>query len=160
VVKLQSVFYNFHIFWFYIILIFIFFIYIFYLGSYVTLYDMVDTHLDVLNESYYEALIKRIVGDLQSSGAVVLSITLDNEASPNVGVCAAIAKYFPWILHIRCGCHTIELELQAIYSAFPQLNEIVVSAREIASKCRNTKALQKAFYDAQTALQSSMISLI
>jgi hypothetical protein len=118
---------------------------------------MVDTHLDVLNEGYYEALVKRVVDELQGCGAFVLSITLDNEASPNAGVRAAIAKYFPWVLHIRCGCHTIELELKAIYSAFPQLNEIIASAREIASKCRNTKALQKAFNDAQTALQSSMI---
>jgi hypothetical protein len=119
------------------------------------LYDMVDTQLAVLDEQYYEQLIKRIVENIIQSGAFVVSITLDNEASPNAGVRSAIDKYFAWMYHIRCGCHTIELELQVIYSSFPEVTKAVELARDIAIKCRNTKALSKAFVEAQNALKLS-----
>ena len=100
------------------------------------LLEMFDTQREVLDEEYYKKHITRIVSRLAQK-CFVVSITVDNEASPNAGIDRAIESV-PCALHVihfRCGCHTLELMIESVARSFPWMAACLekLKAREIVT---------------------------
>jgi hypothetical protein len=112
----------------------------------------------VLNEAYYKDLLQRIVSELEALGAVVVSVTLDNEASPSAGV-RLLQSIKPYLIHNRCYAHTAELminDLQAVSTrdgqqtpAIPVLQVVVQKVHTLVSSIINNKYLRAALDAAQ-----------
>jgi hypothetical protein len=71
------------------------------IGGKCLFYELLDTRQEVLDTSYYKAYCCRIANELGSKGAILLSFTLDNEASQNAGLREAIEAEIKWVLHMR-----------------------------------------------------------
>ena len=69
----------------------------------------------ILTETYYCNLLLNLVSALESLGAIVVSITLDNEAAPNAGV-RMLQRSKPHLIHNRCYPHTAELLVNDLQS--------------------------------------------
>jgi hypothetical protein len=83
---------------------------------------LVNTNDETLDSDYFLNLVKEIIEDFQLSApdAVVLSVTMDNEAGPNLGV-TDLCDEFTWLLHISCGPHTLELLMGKCFKVHSRL---------------------------------------
>ena len=74
-------------------------------------YECLNTEMAVLNEEFYTTYYTGILKELEDLECFCVSITTDNEASPNAGIDAAIQNdsHLNYLLHFRYGDHTIEL---------------------------------------------------
>jgi hypothetical protein len=114
--------------------------------------DLTDTDLQYLDGGYYRNHVKRLVRQLlEEAQCFVVSVTLDNESSPNAGLESAIENELPWVVHIRCGAHTIELMLETLAEAFPDLQVAFDQAAALGKRIKNDKVLLKQLKDLQIA---------
>ena len=106
----------------------------------------------VLTEDFYKQLMLRVVRDIEACGAVVVSVTLDNEASPNAGVRQLSASVnMAWLIHNRCLAHTAELfinDLQiaaaAARPAIPMLQSVTENVHKVVTAICGVKYLRAA----------------
>ena len=66
---------------------------------------------------------------------------MDNESSPNAGINKAIEKKFPHILHLRCGCHTVELLLNSFSKCFSGISHTTEAVKSMVVLINNSKEL-------------------
>jgi hypothetical protein len=122
--------------------------------------QMVDTKNVELNGNYYRDLLLKTVRYLLSKEIYPVSVTVDNEASENCGV----KEYNEWVrnhpdenlpflLHQRCGPHTIELILSDVGDSFPGVSEINEWALKVSQFFRNSKQNRKLLESAQKRLK-------
>ena len=115
-------------------------------------HKLLDTELETLTEQWHANHIASTILELMRGGRLfVPSVTLDNESSQNAGLRSAIIALLPWLLHFRCGAHSIELLLKYLFECLPsQLHsDPCNAATQLVSKFRNTKALSQALYELQ-----------
>jgi hypothetical protein len=106
----------------------------------------------VLTEAFYKDLMSRVVRDIEACGAVVVSVTMDNEASPNAGVRELIAStVMAWLIHNRCYAHTAELFINDLQSttaaarpAIPILQSVTENVHKIVTAISGVKYLRAA----------------
>jgi hypothetical protein len=116
------------------------------------LFKLVDTDLVELDGETYRRFIKNVVQELRAKvpKGVLLSLTLDNEASPNLGVRLLLEEQgYRYLLHIQCGPHTLELLMEKIFKALPGLVLCCEKVNEIAKHIKNHKSVQKKLFEAQ-----------
>src|SRR3990167_11389397 len=80
----------------------------------------------------------------------MVAITVDNEISPNAGINKAIEKKFPHILHLRCGCHTVELLLNSFSKCFSGISHSTEAVISMVVLINNSKELLGEFRSIQT----------
>ena len=112
----------------------------------------------ILTETYYCNLLLNLVNLLESLGAIVVSITLDNEAAPNAGV-RMLQRSKPHLIHNRCYPHTAELlvnDLQSLGTrqhptlpAIPMLHTVNENVHNLVTSILNSKYLRAALKKAQ-----------
>ena len=56
-----------------------------------------------------------------------------------------------YLLHFRCGDHTIELMISNLANSFPLLQEAIHTSKSFVTAVRGTKSLWKALKDVQVA---------
>ncbi len=106
----------------------------------------------VLTEAFYKDLMSRVVRDIEACGTVVISVTLDNEASPNAGVRELTASaVMAWLIHNRCYAHTTELFINDLQSttaaarpAIPILQSVTENVHKIVTAISGVKYLRAA----------------
>jgi hypothetical protein len=110
----------------------------------------------VLNESFYRDLLQRVISEIEALGAVVVSVTLDNEASPNAGV-RLLLSIKPHLIHNRCYAHTAELMVNDLQTtkdgqtpAIPVLHDVVQKVHTLVTLVLNNKYLRGALDASQT----------
>ena len=75
---------------------------------------------------------------------IIASITVDNEASPNAGISQAITEgSLKWLLHFRCGCHTLELLMEDLAKAIPSVALAIKVAKDTANNIKTTNVFLK-----------------
>lgn len=122
-------------------------------------YDIVFVgHGDILSAEFYFGLLQRVVSELEALGVIVVSGTLDNEASPNAGMRLLVAAK-PWIIHNRCYPHTAELMIEDLQSlgtarhptlaAIPILHTVNTNVHSLVTSILNSKYLRAALFEAQ-----------
>lgn len=121
------------------------------IGKQVVLHDMLNTELETLDAAWYCEKLVALVCYLEGLQCFVPSITQDNEASPNAGVMLAIESdpSTKHLLPFCCGAHTIELILEDISVALPELAEVLSQGKNISLAVKNHKVLLKALYNLQ-----------
>jgi hypothetical protein len=112
----------------------------------------------VLTEEFYKELLLRAITEIQTTGAVVISVTLDNEASPNAGV-RLLQEIMPHIIHNRCYAHTAELLIADLQStgtatrphspAIPILHDVIENVHRVVTLILQNKYLRAALEEAQ-----------
>ncbi|KAL5479611.1 hypothetical protein EMCRGX_G023158 [Ephydatia muelleri] len=113
-------------------------------------WDLLDTDGDTLDTGYYDTVITDAVLKMEKDGLFIASITVDNEASPNAGISQAITEgSLKWLLHFRCGCHTLELLMEDLAKVIPSVALAIKVAKDIANNIKNHKRLLKALKTAQ-----------
>jgi hypothetical protein len=118
------------------------------------LFKLLDTKLVELDGPTYRGFVESVVREFRARApkAVIVSITLDNEASPNLGVKLMLAEEdFNYILHIQCGPHTLELLMEKIFTALPAIMEACDAVNNVARYVQNHKSVQKKLYEAQVS---------
>jgi hypothetical protein len=122
-------------------------------------YDIVFVkHGDVLTADFYYQLLLKVTVELEALGSIVVSGTLDNEASPNAGMRLLVATK-PYIIHNRCYPHTAELMIEDLQSvgttrhptlpAIPILHSVNTNVHSIVTSILNSKYLRAALFEAQ-----------
>lgn len=114
--------------------------------------------LEVLTAEFYKELLTRVIRELEDAGAVVVSVTLDNEASPNAGM-ELLLRDMPHIIHNRCYAHTTELfvnDLQTtgtqrvpLLPAIPILHTVVDHVHKLVTFVLNNKYARGALEQSQ-----------
>ena len=79
--------------------------------------------------------------ELNKYKAVPVAITVDNESSPNAGIARAIERRFPHIIHLRCGCHTVELLMNAFSKCFSGISATADTVKSLVILINNSKEL-------------------
>jgi hypothetical protein len=126
-------------------------------------YNLVDTDNEVLDEAWHHQYITNTVEGMMRDHAVfVPSVTVDNEASQNAGITVCLNTTLMWLLHFRCGCHSIELLLCYIRENLPPTFAKIPAenANAVVSAVRNHKVLSKALKDLQTAANTTPYILV
>ncbi|KAL5475945.1 hypothetical protein EMCRGX_G025825 [Ephydatia muelleri] len=104
----------------------------------------------LIDTGYYDTVITDAVVKMEKDGLFIASITVDNEASPNAGISQAITEgSLKWLLHFRCGCHTLELLMEYLAKAIPSVALAIKVAKDTANNIKNHKRLLKALKTAQ-----------
>lgn len=109
------------------------------------LHKVHDTELATLDDTYYKNHVQSVLQELEACGACVVSITVDNEASPNSGISKVIDELVQndCPLHFRCGAHTLELTLASVATAFPWIEAGFRTVEHVFNVVRNHKVLLK-----------------
>ena len=123
----------------------------------------------VLTESFYKDLLLRVVREIQACGAVVVSVTLDNEASPNAGV-RGLQTILPFLIHNRCYAHTAELTISDLQStgtqraplepAIPMLHDVVENVHKLVTAVLNNKYLRAGLEASQRDRAAKPLTLV
>ena len=124
---------------------------------------LLDTQLAVLDENWHKDNVISTVSDIMRHGHLfVPSITVDNEAAQNAGIHLAISSALPWVLHFRCGAHSIELLLNYLFTCLPERmhSDPCHVATQLVSKFRNTKSLSQALWALQRAANGAARPLV
>ncbi|KAL5516429.1 hypothetical protein EMCRGX_G001757 [Ephydatia muelleri] len=104
----------------------------------------------LIDTGYYDTVITDAVLKMEKDGLFIASITVDNEASPNADISQAITEgSLKWLLHFRCGCHTLELLMEDLAKALPSVALAIKVAKDTANNIKNHKHLLKALKTAQ-----------
>ena len=77
-------------------------------------------HGEILTAEWYKDLLLAVVNELECLGAIAVSVTMDNEASPNAGM-RLLLQIKPFMIHNRCCPHTAELLIEDLQSLAPCL---------------------------------------
>ena len=97
------------------------------------------------DQHYYQDTFEEFVDDIQSCGAIMCGMTMDNEPSLNAGMAAIVRKpEYQHIIHNRCTNHTAELLLEDIKEHIPRLASCVDACHEMVTAIRNNKAFKDA----------------
>jgi hypothetical protein len=123
----------------------------------------------VLTESFYHDLLLRVVREIEACGAVVVSVTLDNEASPNAGLRDLHAS-LSYLIHNRCYAHTAELVIADLQStgpqraphapAIPMLRDVVENVHKLVTAVLNNKYLRAGLEASQRDRGASPFKLV
>ena len=119
-----------------------------------------DTEKEVLDAGYYKSYCRDLHGEVAATGAILLSVTTDNEQSQVSGIRQYIETECPHLLHFRCGHHTLELIMDDIISSYPGLRSAIREAHTVVTTIRNRKHLSKALESAQAGLQRKPLVLV
>ena len=126
-------------------------------------WQLTDTNNVELDEAWHHVYITECITQFMSNGKTfVPSLTVDNEASQNAGIMTALETTLPWLLHFRCGNHSIELLLKYLRDKLPAAHCKVPaeSANEIVSAIRNHKQTLKSLCDLQIAAGQKVLTLV
>ena len=107
--------------------------------------------MTVYNEESYTSYYTRILKELEDLECFCVSITTDNEVSPNAGIDAAIQNDSQSFASFHCGDHTIELMVSNLTNSFPLLQEAIDVSKSFVTAVRGTKSVWKALNDVQVA---------
>jgi hypothetical protein len=123
----------------------------------------------VLTETFYKELLLRVVRDIEACDAVVVSVTLDNEASPNAGVRELLAS-LSYLIHNRCYAHTAELVINDLQStgtqraqhapAMPMLHDVVENVHKLVTAVLNNKYLRAGLEASQRDRAATPLKLV
>jgi hypothetical protein len=115
-------------------------------------------HGEILNAEWYKDMMLAVVNELECLGAIVVSVTMDNEASPNAGV-RLLLQIKPFMIHNRCCPHTAELLIEDLQSlgtarnptlpAIPLLHSVIQNVHNVVTCIMNSKYLKAALFEAQ-----------
>ena len=125
---------------------------------------------DILTADWYKDLLLTVIAELEALGAIVVSATLDNEASPNAGMRPVLALK-PYLIHNRCAPHTVELLIEDLQSegtrthprepAIPLLKFVTENVHNVVTAIRNSKYLSAALNEAQrNRMAGKVLSLV
>jgi hypothetical protein len=121
------------------------------------LFKIHDTELEELSGDYFDELIQTVVQEIErNSASVVCSITLDNEGAPNLGV-KLLLKLMPWLVHVSCGPHTLELLQAKLFYANPRAQAVCEAVNNFVKWVRNHKDAQKMAIDLQVAATPGLL---
>lgn len=127
-------------------------------------------HGEILNAEWYKDMLLAVVLELEALGAIVISATMDNEASPNAGM-RMLRETKPYIVHNRCYPHTAELLIEDLQSvgtrthptlpAVPLLHNVIQKVHDVVTCILNSKYLKAALFNAQKSrLVASPLTLV
>jgi hypothetical protein len=115
-----------------------------------TFYCWAVLHCDggaVWNEQYYCNVIKASIQDIESFGALVVSVTADNEPSLTAGI-ELLQQELRHLVHIRCFAHTCELLVADLQKdpnpAIPMLHSVGTACKELVTFIINNKYVNSA----------------
>lgn len=115
-----------------------------------TFYCWAILHCDggtVWNEQYYCNIIKELIRDIESFGALVVSVTADNEPSLSAGI-ELLQQELRHLVHIRCFAHTCELLVADLQKdpnpAIPMLHSVGTACKELVTFITNNKYVNTA----------------
>lgn len=126
-------------------------------------YKLTDTNDAELDEAWHHVYITDAINSFMAGGKTfVPSLTVDNEASQNAGIATAVVTTLPWLIHFRCGNHSIELLLKYLRQGLPCdiCDEPANIANELVSAIRNHKATLKALRELQAAAGQAPLVLV
>jgi hypothetical protein len=126
-------------------------------------HKLTDTNNEELDEAWHHVYITSTIEDFMSGKKTfVPSLTVDNEASQNAGITTALQTTLPWLLHFRCGNHSIELLLKYLRDNLPAsiCQGPADAANAVVSAVRNHKQTLKALFDLQTAAGQTPLILV
>jgi hypothetical protein len=113
---------------------------------------------EILSAEWYKDLLLDLVNELELLGAIAVSVTMDNEASPNAGM-RLLLEIKPHLIHNRCGPHTAELLIEDLQSvgtvrhptlpAIPLLHDVIKNVHDVVTCILNSKYLKAALFEAQ-----------
>jgi hypothetical protein len=114
---------------------------------------------EILTGEWYRDLLLRVISTIESLHGIVVSVTLDNEASPNTGMQLLRATH-PYLIHNRCYPHTAELliaDLQSLGTrthptapAIPILHNVIMNVHKVVTAIQNSKYLRSALHASQS----------
>jgi len=112
----------------------------------------------ILTAAWYRDLLLNVISTLEGLGCIVVSVTLDNESSPNAGM-NLVLEVRPYLIHNRCYPHTAELliaDLQSLGTqrhptlpAIPLLHNVNENVHKLVTAILNSKYLRSALNLAQ-----------
>jgi hypothetical protein len=106
-----------------------------------TMSSALESAIDGNNVDTFE----EFVDDVQSCGAIMCGLTIDNEPSLNAGMAAIVRKQeYQHIIHNRCTNHSAELLLEDIKEHIPRLASCIDACHEMVTAIRNNKAFKDA----------------
>ncbi len=121
---------------------------------------------EILTADWYKALLLATITELEALGAIVVSGTLDNEASPNAGM-RLLLQLKPYLTHNRCFPHTVELMIEDLQSlgttrnprapAIPLLHSVIENVHHVVTAIKNSKYLTAALNEAQRSRMSRKV---
>jgi hypothetical protein len=113
---------------------------------------------EILTAEWYKDMLLAVVLALEALGAIVVSVTMDNEASPNAGM-RLLQETKPYIVHNRCYPHTAELLIEDLQSlgtrthptlpAVPMIRNVIQKVHDVVTCILNSKYLKAALFNAQ-----------
>ena len=114
---------------------------------------------EILTAAWYKDLLLNVISTLEGLGCIVVSVTLDNEASPNSGM-KLVLDVKPYLIHNRCYPHTAELliadleslgtQLHPTLPAIPLLHNVNKNVHKLVTAILNSKYLRSALKSAQS----------
>ena len=112
----------------------------------------------VWDSAFYANVIGMVIDEIESHGALVVSVSADNEASTSAGIQKLVSER-PHLIHNRCFCHTCELLVLDLQKktgddqqpAIPLLESVDTACNRVVNFIRGNKYASSALSRSQGA---------